>query len=77
MAQYALFARAAGATTIGGCCGTTPEHIAAMVEALNTTELKALDTHAMATLLGEPWAALAAKEDTAESGKRRSRRHKV
>ena len=34
MAQYALFARDAGATIIGGCCGTTPEHIAAMVRAL-------------------------------------------
>ncbi len=77
MAQYALFARAAGASIIGGCCGTTPEHIAAMVEALNTTKPEALDTQAMATLLGEPWAALAAKENTAEGGKRRSRRRKV
>ena len=77
MAHYALFARAAGASIIGGCCGTTPEHIAAMVEALNTTEPEALDTQAMATLLGEPWAALAAKENTAEGGKRRSRRRKV
>ena len=25
MAQYALYARDAGATIIGGCCGTTPE----------------------------------------------------
>ncbi len=26
---------AAGATVIGGCCGTTPEHIAAMRVALD------------------------------------------
>jgi 5-methyltetrahydrofolate--homocysteine methyltransferase len=77
MAHYALFARAAGASIIGGCCGTTPDHIAAMVEALNTTKPEALDTQAMATLLGEPWAALAAKENTAEGGKRRSRRRKA
>ena len=37
MAHYALHARDAGATVIGGCCGTTPEHLAAMVEALNST----------------------------------------
>lgn len=30
MAEYALKLRDAGANFIGGCCGTTPEHIAAM-----------------------------------------------
>jgi methionine synthase I (cobalamin-dependent) len=34
MADYALLARDAGARIIGGCCGTTPAHVAAMVEAL-------------------------------------------
>ncbi len=34
MAQYAAQFRAAGARIIGGCCGTTPAHIAAMTQAL-------------------------------------------
>jgi 5-methyltetrahydrofolate--homocysteine methyltransferase len=34
MAQIALQLRDAGAQVIGGCCGTTPEHIAAMAETL-------------------------------------------
>lgn len=34
MAQYALDAHEAGAQIIGACCGSTPEHIRAMAEAL-------------------------------------------
>ncbi|MGB0385224.1 MAG: betaine--homocysteine S-methyltransferase [Ardenticatenaceae bacterium] len=34
MAQYALRVRAMGAKLIGACCGSTPEHIRAMAEAL-------------------------------------------
>jgi len=34
MADYARLARDAGARIIGGCCGTTPVHVRAMVEAL-------------------------------------------
>ena len=34
MAQIALQLREAGAQVIGGCCGTTPEHIAAMRDVL-------------------------------------------
>ncbi len=36
MADYAVLARNCGATIIGGCCGTTPEHLRAMREALET-----------------------------------------
>ena len=36
MADYAVLARDSGATIIGGCCGTTPEHLAKMREALET-----------------------------------------
>ncbi|MFT6073869.1 MAG: 5-methyltetrahydrofolate--homocysteine methyltransferase [Yoonia sp.] len=36
MADYAVLARDCGATIIGGCCGTTPEHLVAMREALET-----------------------------------------
>ncbi len=35
MAQYARMAADAGARIIGGCCGTTPAHIAAMAKSLN------------------------------------------
>jgi 5-methyltetrahydrofolate--homocysteine methyltransferase len=35
MAEYARLARDAGARIIGGCCGTTPEHIRAMRAALD------------------------------------------
>jgi len=36
MADYAVLARDCGATIIGGCCGTTPAHLRAMREALET-----------------------------------------
>lgn len=36
MADYAVLARDAGATIIGGCCGTQPEHLRKMREALET-----------------------------------------
>ena len=34
MADYAVLARDCGATIIGGCCGTTPEHLSHMRKAL-------------------------------------------
>jgi 5-methyltetrahydrofolate--homocysteine methyltransferase len=37
MAQYAVLARDAGARIIGGCCGTTPDHLVAMRAALEAT----------------------------------------
>lgn len=36
MADYAVLARDLGAKIIGGCCGTMPEHLAAMRRALET-----------------------------------------
>jgi 5-methyltetrahydrofolate--homocysteine methyltransferase len=36
MADYAVLARDCGATIIGGCCGTTPDHLVAMRKALET-----------------------------------------
>ena len=38
MAEYAVLARDCGATIIGGCCGTTPEHLVRMRAALETRE---------------------------------------
>ncbi len=35
--EYALSFREAGANVVGGCCGTTPQHIAAMHRALDST----------------------------------------
>jgi methionine synthase I (cobalamin-dependent)/5,10-methylenetetrahydrofolate reductase len=37
--EYAVSFRAEGASIIGGCCGTTPPHIAAMRRALDTAPL--------------------------------------
>ena len=37
MASYATMARDAGARIVGGCCGTSPEHVAAMRHALDNT----------------------------------------
>ena len=36
-AEYALTFKAIGAAIIGGCCGTTPDHIAAMRQSLDDT----------------------------------------
>ena len=36
MAKYAVMARDSGAKIIGGCCGTLPDHLRAMREALDT-----------------------------------------
>ena len=58
MAEYALFARDAGAQIIGGCCGTSPAHVAAMVTALDGTARRPFDATAMTTTLGEAWAGL-------------------
>lgn len=37
MAEYAVLARDSGATIIGGCCGTTPDHLREMRAALENT----------------------------------------
>ena len=37
MADYAVLARDSGARIIGGCCGTTPDHLRAMRAALEAT----------------------------------------
>ena len=75
MAEYALFARDAGAKIIGGCCGTSPAHVAAMVSALNGMAKQPFDPVAMTAALGTAWDGV----DTSGGGKvprggRRSRR---
>ncbi len=54
MAAYAKLALDAGATIIGGCCGTTTHHIAAMREAIDTHTLAARpDLEKITQSLGE------------------------
>ena len=43
MADYAVLARDLGARIIGGCCGTTPDHLRAMREALETRPPRGAD----------------------------------
>ena len=72
MAEYALFARDAGAKIIGGCCGTSPAHVAAMVEALDKTPPRNFEEAAMIAALGEAWADV--NIDNSDGGDRRKRR---
>lgn len=85
MADYARLCLDAGVRVIGGCCGTTPEHVAAMHAALTAHEpgeQPALE--AVVARLGQVSAGaqkqLAAEEDAGESaadarsGRRRGRR---
>jgi len=44
MANYAVMARNAGARIIGGCCGTSAEHVVAMRKALDSTPISAPPT---------------------------------
>ncbi|WP_425090732.1 betaine--homocysteine S-methyltransferase [Tropicimonas sp. S265A] len=53
MAEYALLARASGASIIGGCCGTTVEHLRHMRAALDSNPLRARPSlEEIATALG-------------------------
>lgn len=54
MAGYARLAMDAGASIIGGCCGTTKEHIAAMRTAIDQHEPQSRPTlETITTVLGE------------------------
>lgn len=44
MAEYAIMARNCGATIIGGCCGTTPDHLRHMRRALEEQSVSAAPT---------------------------------
>lgn len=73
MAKYAIHARNAGVSFIGGCCGTTPEHIAAMAAALETTPPAPLDPVLMEAELGKPWKEMS-ERPRPQRRERRSRR---
>src|SRR5947199_26639 len=73
MAVYADLAINAGARIIGGCCGTSPEHLAAMRRALDThVEGMRPDLDQVVTALG-PLTSPPAREDAGRV-KRESRR---
>ena len=74
MADYARLARDVGVAIIGGCCGTTPAHIAAMRQALDShvPALKPSIPKIIETL-GEV-SKLAMGTDAAEEAKARRRR---
>jgi 5-methyltetrahydrofolate--homocysteine methyltransferase len=75
MADYAVLARDCGARIIGGCCGTTPEHLRAMRAALEATPkgpTPELDT--IAARLGAFSSASDGSDGAAPSRERRRRR---
>ena len=78
MADYACLARDAGVRIIGGCCGTTPDHVAAMLAALVSTPQYPFDQDRVDAALGPAWKDLpsAADQDSKKrtGGRRRSRR---
>jgi 5-methyltetrahydrofolate--homocysteine methyltransferase len=55
MAEYAILSANAGASIIGGCCGTTPAHIKAMREAIDNWQPGAAspDVETISRVLGE------------------------
>ena len=77
MADYARLARDCGARIIGGCCGTTAVHVAAMRQALDTGELGPVpELSRIAAALGPVVVprALGATPAERERGERRRRR---
>ena len=75
MADYACLARDAGATIIGGCCGTMAEHLSKMRAALETRPKGDRPTLERITeALGAFSSAVDGTEEGYETPKRRSRR---
>jgi homocysteine S-methyltransferase len=62
--EYALAFRHAGAALIGGCCGTTPEHIQTMRSALDTTPVEEYTNRLRVRVISEP--------ETSESPEKKS-----
>jgi 5-methyltetrahydrofolate--homocysteine methyltransferase len=78
MGHYACYARDAGIRVIGGCCGTTPAHVAAMAAALKATPRRDFDPVAAEAVLGTPWKDLPTPpdgnaDDTAGAARGRAR----
>lgn len=76
MGEYAVMARDCGAKIIGGCCGTMPDHLRHMREALDSRPRGERPTleHIVEVLGPFSSASDGTGEDAAASGERRSRR---
>ena len=75
MARYAVLARDAGAEIISGCCGTTPQHIKAMANALNNNPKGGRpDKNMLERELGKAWKELSLAQLSNDKQKRRNRR---
>jgi methionine synthase I (cobalamin-dependent) len=73
MADYARLAVDSGARIVGGCCGTSPDHLAAMRRAIDERAAGARPTEAdIVTALGP----LASPPARAQSGRERERRRR-
>jgi 5-methyltetrahydrofolate--homocysteine methyltransferase len=75
MADYAILARDSGVKIIGGCCGTSPEHIRAMASALaqKPPERTAMPADVEAKL-GKAWKDLPRSAGNGQSVRRHRRR---
>ncbi len=75
MADYARIALDAGAKIIGGCCGTSPEHLASMRQALEGHKKGPRPTiEQVEAMLGEVSALAKGIDQAAEGAARRERR---
>jgi methionine synthase I (cobalamin-dependent) len=76
MADYARIALDAGAKIIGGCCGTSPEHLSAMRQALEAHSKGARPTIELVEAKLGPVSELAKGIDTAAAGAARRERRR-
>jgi methionine synthase I (cobalamin-dependent) len=76
MADYARIALDAGARIIGGCCGTSPEHLAAMRKSLETYHKGARPSVELIEQRLGPVSVLAKGIDTAAEGAARRERRR-
>lgn len=77
MADYAVMARACGASIVGGCCGTQPEHLRMMREALDTRSMEHPPTlEEIVDRLGAFSSAADGTEASQPEGRRSSRRRR-
>ncbi len=77
MGQYAAMARDSGATIIGGCCGTMPDHLRKMREALDTVPRGLRPTLDQITEALGPFSSQNdGTEDTGDQPERRTRRRR-
>ncbi len=75
MAHYAQMAADAGARIVGGCCGTSPEHLASMRQALDAREPAGVPTvEQIIERIGPLTNSVPTTHAESDRGRRRSRR---